>query len=370
MTTATLVPVSGSGVAATTVRDALLCLDKHELVIVIGRHVVLQHLQTHELAFVTPGSTRGELTGEITALAVCPKRRLLAVCRAANSDGRFRKDNASVAIYGIVHHPPAAKSIESKSSGSSTDAGATLVPWAPRGVLHKTLGFDTDKFASVAFSHDGKLVCCQACNDDWTLQIWDWGRARQVASVDVHTKVSRVRFNAIDMAQISTSGGHGLRIWMLCEYTLKVFASFTCHGGEDRAGGVVSSHSMVKSDHRQNPRSATQYVDHVWLPNDCLVALLENGDVQLIVNTELVQTIPTLHGSSRKLSSMSALSNGEGVLVGGDHGLISVLRIAAKVMKGSEMEMHLERRVRVQGGYVYCLPSKTCCKSSRADSLV
>lgn len=344
MTTATLVPVSGNGVATTTVRDALLCLDKHELVVVIGRHVVLQHLQSHELAFVTSGSTCGELTGEITALAVCPKRRLLAVCRAASSDGRQRKDNASVTIYGIVHHPPADKSMESKSS---TDASTTLTHWAPRGVLHKTLGFDTDKFASVAFSHDGKLVCCQACNDDWTLLIWDWGRARQVASVDVHTKVSRVRFNSVDMAQISTSGGHVLRIWTLCEYTLKVFASFTCHGDEDR---VASSHSMAKSDRHHHPRSATQYVDHVWLPNDCLVALLENGDVQLVVNTELVQTIPALHGSSRKLSSMSALINGEGVLVGGDHGLISVLRIAAKLMKASEMEMHLERRVRVQGG--------------------
>lgn len=359
MTTATLVPVSGSGVATTAVRDALLCLDKHELVIVIGRHVVLQHLQTHELAFVSPGSTSSELAGEVTALAVCPKRRLLAVCRAANSDGRHHKDNASVTIYGIVHHPSAAKSVESKASG--TDTGAMLVPWAPRGVLHKTLGFDTDKFASVAFSHDGKLVCCQACNDDWTLLIWDWGRARQVASVDVHTKVSRVRFNAVDMAQISTSGGHVLRIWTLCEYTLKVFASFTCHGDEDRAGGVASSHSMVKSDRRHHPRSATQYVDHVWLPNDCLVALLENGDVQLIVNTELVQTIQALHGPSRKLSSMSALSNGEGVLVGGDHGLVSVLRIAAKLMKASEMEMHLERRVRVQGGYASTVYRDTPC---------
>jgi len=38
------------------------------------------------------------------------------------------------------------------------------------------------------------------------------GGGRQVALTDVHCHVSRVRFNSIDMAPLSTSGGNLLRI--------------------------------------------------------------------------------------------------------------------------------------------------------------
>lgn len=191
------------------------------------------------------------------------------------------------------------------------------------------MSYDTDRFVGTALSPDGKLVCGQTANTAWTLVVWDWSRARQVASVDVHCKVTRVRFNAIDMAQISTSGSNVLRMWTLSEYTLKPFVSFKS-GDETKVRRVVS------------------YVDHLWLPNDALVALLEDGDIQLIINGELVQTLRSVHNGVGKLVCMTALSNGEGVVVGGTHGLVTVVRVASKMMKVDEKELHFQRRMRIR----------------------
>jgi WD40 repeat protein len=201
-----------------------------------------------------------------------------------------------------------------------------------RGTWLKTLSFDADRFVSTALSPDGKLVCCQTATAAWTLVVWDWSRARQIASVDIHCKVTRVRFNSIDMAQLSTSGSNLLRLWTLSEYTLKPFSSFKS-GDETKVKRVVS------------------YVDHVWLPNDCLVALLEDGGIQLIINAELIQTLRSVHNGVGKLACMTALSNGEGVVVGGTHGLISVVRVASKMMKADEKELHFQRRMRVRDTY-------------------
>lgn len=314
-----LVPVNGSGVN-TTFRDAILFAGRHELVLVIGKHAALQHLQAQELSFLpTHHSTSHQhqqhqerLLGDITAMALCGKRRVLALCRAAVRDDTGTSSGATVTVYNLT-------------SGDAPPVTAKRL----RGSCRVVLSFDVERFCSTAVSHDGKLVCCQAVGANWPLVVWDWVRSRQVALVDVHGKVTRVRFNAIDMAQLSTSGGNVLRLWTMAEYTLRAFSSF-------------------KSGDETKAKHGTQYVDHVWLPGDCLVALLDDGDVQLIVNAELVQTIRGVHGQA-KLTCMCALSNGEGVVLGGTQGLVSIVRVGAKVMKSKEKEMQLQRRMRIGG---------------------
>ncbi|KAJ8569206.1 hypothetical protein ON010_g6054 [Phytophthora cinnamomi] len=260
--------------------------------------------------------------GEITAMALCGKRRHLSVCRAAVKADDGVADNisspASISVYSI---PARSEKAESTTNGKS---GGTR-----RIVLLKTLTVAwTDKFVGTALSPDGKLVSAQAANASWSLGVWDWGRGRQIALSDVHCRVSRVRFNVIDMAQLSTSGGSLLRIWTLCEYTLKPLASFKS-GDETRVKNVVS------------------YADHAWLPDDVLVGLLEDGDVQLIVNAELVQTLRAVHKGLGRMLCMSPLTSGEGVVVGGTHGLVSVVRVASKMLKANEKELHLQRRMRI-----------------------
>lgn len=338
-----LTPVNGSGVN-TSFRDSILFADKQELVLAIGKYAVLQNIQHQELTFLAgqQRSSSGTL-GEITAMAICGRRKYLSICRAAvREDGESTSDAATVSIYSLGssahHHHPIHGTLNRNNAGDGADEnphgfqsrkkGANSSKRS-RGIFQTTLSFDTDRFCGTALSHDGKLVCCQAANASWSLVVWDWVRSRQVAITDVHCKVTRVRFNSIDMAQLSTSGGNLLRLWTMSEYTLKVFSSF-------------KSGDETKSKH------VTHYVDHVWLPGDCLVALLEGGDVQLIVNSELVQTIRGVHNQAR-LTCMSALSNGEGVALGGNQGLVSIIRVGSKMMKSSEKEMQLQRRMRIRG---------------------
>ncbi|KAF1321907.1 hypothetical protein FI667_g11612, partial [Globisporangium splendens] len=324
-----LVPISGSGVN-TSFRDAILFIDKQELVLAIGKYAVLQNIQHQELTFLAGQqcSSSGTL-GEITAMAVCGKRKYLSICRAAvREDGEPNSRAATVSIYslGYSSHPQQHQVhsvVAGNNTGDNQEDNIHGFPYhkrgansskRPRGIFQTMLFFDTDRFCGTALSHDGKL---------------DWMHNRQVAITDVHCKVTRVRFNAIDMAQLSTSGGNLLRLWTMSEYTLKVFSSF-------------KSGDETKSKH------VTHYVDHTWLPGDCLVALLEDGDVQLIMNSELVQTIRSVHNQA-KLTCMSVLSNGEGVVVGGNQGLVSIIRVGSKIMKSTEKEMQLQRRMRIHG---------------------
>lgn len=319
-------PVNGNGLD-TSFRDVILPLSRYELVLVIGKYVVLHNTQTQELSFVTG---QEQALGEITAMALCGKRRHLSVCRAAvkADDGGADNSNsnssssspASISVYNVS----SSKSDKLEASTTTGKTGATR-----RISLLKTLTVTwTDKFVGTALSPDGKLVSAQAANASWSLGVWDWGRGRQIALSDVHCRVSRVRFNVIDMAQLSTSGGSLLRIWTLCEYTLKPLASFKS-GDETRVKNVVS------------------YADHAWLPDDVLVGLLEDGDVQLIVNAELIQTLRAVHKGLGRMLCMSPLASGEGVVVGGTHGLVSVIRVASKMLKANEKELHLQRRMRV-----------------------
>ncbi|KAG1688902.1 hypothetical protein DVH05_002986 [Phytophthora capsici] len=248
-------------------------------------------------------------------MSLCGKRQHLSVCRAAvKSDEENSNSPASISVYKVA---------------SRTDQSVAKRTSFRRISLLKTLTVTwTDRFVGTALSPDGKLVSAQAANSTWSLGVWDWGRGRQVALSEVHCRVSRVHFNVIDMAQLSTSGGSLLRIWTLCEYALKPLASFKS-GDETKVKNVVN------------------YADHAWLPDDVLVALLEDGDVQLVVNAELVQTLRAVHKGLGKLVCMSPLSNGEGVVVGGTHGLVSVIRVASKMLKANEKELHLQRRMRV-----------------------
>ncbi|TYZ57787.1 hypothetical protein PybrP1_003246 [[Pythium] brassicae (nom. inval.)] len=342
-----LAPVNGSGVN-TAFRDAILFAGRHELVLAVGKHAALQHLQTQELSFLPAHHAshphhpqqQQRVLGEITAMALCAKRRVLALCRAAARDdtGGSGGGSATVAIYSL------------------TPSDRRLC-----GRLRVVLGFDVERFSSAALSPDGALVCGQAATASGTLVVWDWARRRQIAAVDVHCKVTRVRFNVADMAQLSTSGGNLLRLWTLAEYTLRALSSF--QSGDETTTATAAA------------MRGTHYVDHVWLPGDCVVALLEDGDVQLIVNAALVQTLRGVHGRAARLTCMCALSNGEGVVLGGTQGLVSIVRVGAKVMKRAEKEMQLQRRMRVGGAHVItsvatdpAAATLLCCTESRYGS--
>jgi WD40 repeat protein len=306
-----ITPVSGIGLNP-DVSDPILYLNRSAILFIIGKYIAVQNLQTKEVCLLDPNVETNCSLGEITAFTLCPKRKYLAVCRSNNA----RTDSTSVFIYNV-------KEKKKRSSQEVHNKQAFL-----RGhELLRVLKMAYERIVSIAFSTDSNLICCQSNNASWTFTIWDWSRSREIATADAYYKVDRIRFNVVDVAQISSSGGNLLRVWSLSEYTLKTFATF-----------------KTSEDGKQ--KQCSNYVDHVWLPDDCLVALQEDGDVKLIVNAELVQVIRSIH-SPRMVSAIDSLWNGEGVVVGGAEGYISIIRVEMKSIKSYEKEMHVQRRIKV-----------------------
>ncbi|KAF0693113.1 Aste57867_15881 [Aphanomyces stellatus] len=329
-----LSPTSGVGFN-TNLRDMLLYINKNEVIYAIGKYAALQNIHSQKMAFFEPpsvhpgkaGSTNAAASstdaaphdetssttprmGDICAMAVTVKRNYLAIARSTHSS--TLRTEATISIYSL------------KAKGGPATAAATihneenqLASSALNMAPIRTLAFEAHGFSSLAFSHDGKFIVGQATTADWTFVLWDWTRARRIATADAHTKVTRICFNPIDVAQLSTSGGVHLRLWRLSEPTCRPFATFN------------------------SANSAVRYVDHTWVgKSDGMVAILDNGDVQYFSNGELVRTIPSLH-HGHMLQCVVAFKTS--VVVGGDRGYISVLEI--DTFNGADI--HTTKRMRL-----------------------
>ncbi|RHY07577.1 hypothetical protein DYB28_011124 [Aphanomyces astaci] len=300
-----LTPASGIGFN-TNLRDMLLYVNKNEVIYAIGKYVALQNIHSQKMSFFEPppskdhDSTSSVRLGDICALAI------------------------TSAAYGELHlnllpqGPERGVHIALFHSMSSCCflQGDDSARWS-RLTPIRTLTYDTHSFTSVAFSHDGKFVVAQSTTSEWTFALWDWTRARQVAVAEAHSKVTRICFNPVDVAQISTSGGVHLRLWRLTEPTCRPFATFN------------------------SANSAIRYVDHTWVgTTDGIVAVLDNGDVQFFRNGELLRTIPMLH-HGHVLQCVQSFKTS--VVVGGDRGWLSVLEVDA--FNGADI--HMVKRMRI-----------------------
>ncbi|CAK4079501.1 unnamed protein product [Aphanomyces euteiches] len=283
----------------TNVRDMLTFINKNEIVFAAGKFVVLQHLHNQKTAFFEPPFVAGHAAtrlGDVCAIAITPKRNKIAIARSAHSG--LHRTESSIAIYSL------------QSNSVHVSETSSLEPI-------RALTYDTHSFSSLAFSHDGTFIVGQSTTSEWTFVIWDWMRARRVATADAHAKVTRIAFNPVDVAQVSTSGGVHLRLWRLAEPTCRPFATF----------------------HSAN--SAVRFVDHAWVgKSDGIVAILDNGDVQYFSHGELIRTIPSLHHGHMLQCVQSFMTS---VVVGGDRGWISVLEI--DTFQGNDM--HMTRRMRL-----------------------
>ncbi|ETW10151.1 hypothetical protein H310_00521 [Aphanomyces invadans] len=298
-------PASGVGFN-TNLRDMLLYVNKNEVIYAIGKYVALQNIHSQKTSFFEPPASKDSDSasirlGDICALAITAKRSYVAVARSAHSS--LRRTESTISMYCL-------KTAKEDTAGDPT-RWSRLTPI-------RTLTYATHSFTSVAFSHDSKYIVAQSTTSEWVFALWDWTRARQVALTEAHSKVTRICFNPIDVAQISTSGGVHLRLWRLTEPTCRPFATFN------------------------SANSAVRYVDHTWVgATDGIVAVLDNGDVQYFRNGELVRTIPSLH-HGHILQCVQSFRT-RCVVVGGDCGWLSVLEVDS--FNGADI--HLVKRMRL-----------------------
>ena len=112
---------------------------------VAGHNVVLHTLESKQQRFI-PGTVDSE---GITALAIAPARRLLAVAEKA--------EKAMVTVYDLT-------TLKRRKVLLSTDAGS-------------------QEYVCMSFSPDGKLLVTQGGAPEWHLVLWQWEKAKVTALV-------------------------------------------------------------------------------------------------------------------------------------------------------------------------------------------
>ncbi|KAL4457327.1 hypothetical protein ABPG75_012192 [Micractinium tetrahymenae] len=125
--------------------EGLEYVDEGTLAYLCGQSVVLYQPESRSQRFLA-----GSPEARITAFAVCPSRRLLALAEPG--------ERATVTIYDLQ----------------------TL---KRRKILSAPAGEGTKEFVSLAFSGDGRYLAAQGGAPDWSLSLWVWEKSKLVASV-------------------------------------------------------------------------------------------------------------------------------------------------------------------------------------------
>ena len=327
-------------------RDQVLLTSEKDLIYVAGRNVVW-HNHARDRVRVLPQTPR---TTRVLAIAVCPKKRYVAVCEeqdrgalgglgsgiagstSANSDADGGKGNGSGG--GLVIAPAATcpqVSIIDLISGSGPKRLRTLVAAED---THLSFTLDADSAAAVMttaavasdggsingssllsspnftcadFSRDSKLLLCLVGAPYNGLVVFDWFRSRKIGTCTINARVTRCRFNPIDSGQISTSGPQHLRLWKVQEGMLKGYPTIQ---GLSGAGGVA-------------------FTDHAWTNDDRMAVTTDHGSVIIVSDGEPVQRMEgSTHLGLRPhdgLACIAALDRG--FVCGGPHGSLVVLEM-------------------------------------------
>ena len=127
------------------VHDSVHFPDDGVILFVAGHNVVLHTAETKQQRFI-PGTVDSD---GITALAIAPQRKLLAVAEKA--------EKAMVTVYDLA-------ALKRRKVLLSADAGSR-------------------EYVSMSFSPDGKWLVTQGGAPDWHLLLWQWEKAKVTAVV-------------------------------------------------------------------------------------------------------------------------------------------------------------------------------------------
>jgi WD40 repeat protein len=215
------------------VQNNILAVDETTVCYPVGRAIVLFNTDTKKMAFVREGTQE---KGEITALAIAPSKKYLAVCE--------RAEHATVSVYHIASQ----RRTKQLPQGSPLDVGSS-------------------EFVTAAFSGDSKMLA--AITGDFAIALWLWDKGRLLAlqknQLAASFSINRVSFNPADSNTIATTGPKFFKLWRYADGQLKVW-NVNLHKGREHQG----------------------YTDHCWLPGeDRCAACTDNGEIFLVEKGEL-----------------------------------------------------------------------------------
>ena len=286
--------IRGLGISRINGREQALMTSEKEMLYVVGRNVMWHNI-VRDRVRVLPQTPRVQ---KIIALAVCPKRRYVAVCEQQD------------ASYGSAALPQV--SIIDLISGAGPKRLRTLIATEDTHLSFNTIAnadgtaSPMPTFACADFSKDSKSLLCLVGAPYNGLVVFDWFRSRKVGTCTVNAAITRCRFNPTDSSQVSTSGPQHLRVWKVQEGMLKGYPTIQGIGGTNAS-----------------------VTDHDWTRDDRIAVTTDHGEVMIYDEGDLVQTIDsdTLGLDARDgLSSITSLDD-RGFLCGGPHATICVVEM-------------------------------------------
>jgi cilia- and flagella-associated protein 57 len=138
------------------------------------------------------------------------------------------------------------------------------------------------------FSEDNQLLLTLTGGPDWTLQCWNWSKAKIVASISTS--------NGLPMTKCSFS---------------PTDASVACCSGKDTMKFFRISDREVRVLH-ETALEATNFTCHIWLrvPEDFMVASTDTGDLLIFHSGEYICHLAASPGPSCPIYTMLPLSQG------------------------------------------------------------
>jgi WD40 repeat protein len=243
------------------VKSCIHYIDEHVLVYPAGHNTIIYNTEDRKQKFIH--GTEG--TEGISAMAVCPSKRFVAVAEKA--------ERGLVNMYDL-------KTLKKRKVLSTTE-------------------ITSKQYVSVAFSQDNQLLLTMGGAPDWTLICWNWAKAKPVAI----TKIA--------------NGVNGIN---QCSFSL-VDPTYCCISGN----GCIKFFRIVDNQFRAMtaPRIEPQnFTSHSWLKQkeDSVVVGTAEGDLYLFVAGEYETRLTCSPGDH--LSIDSIISYSKGFICGGDDGCI------------------------------------------------
>ena len=284
----------GLGVTRIAGREQALMTSDKELLYVAGRNV-MWHNTVRDRVRVLPQTPKVQ---GILAIAVCPKRRYVAICEQQDSS------HGSSALPQV--------SIIDLISGAGPKRLRTLVATED---THLALSTVTNpdgtkpplpNFTCCDFSKDSKSLLCLVGAPYNGLVVFDWFRSRKVGTCTINATVTRCRFNPSDSSQVSTSGPQHLRVWKVQEGMLKGYPTIQ---------GVGSTGASI--------------TDHAWTQDDRLAVTTDHGEVSFYDEGDLSQTMTSLSLGMETHDGLTCIESidDRGFVAGGPHGSLCVIEL-------------------------------------------
>ncbi|KPA78076.1 hypothetical protein ABB37_06806 [Leptomonas pyrrhocoris] len=257
------------------VKDGIHYLDEDYIVWIAGESVVLLDTQQGSQELI-PCTSACE---GVTAMALAPNRRLLAVAESGKSP--------SVVIY--LFDPAASPRIKRRSILHLSDVGS-------------------HEYVSLSFSHDGRYLVALGGFPEWKLVYWDVEKHKMLA----HSTALENTLEAKDVRHLNQCSIAPRDPALICVSGRGCVKFFSYADGHlfPSSGGVEAAE--------------VHYLAHSWLMEDAnrLVVSTDNGDLLLFEDKQYQHPLPLSPSDGIAITALASYT--KGFACGGDMGLITL----------------------------------------------